>query len=58
MYYRGAAHVDALLDECTNARVAHLLNERGLRTGAGEAFDSASVQWVRRSTKLKGLKER
>lgn len=51
-------HIDTLLDEYTNAQVAHLLNERGLRTGAGEAFDSASVQWVRRSTKLKSLKER
>ena len=51
-------HIDALLDEYTNAQVAHLLNERGLRTGAGEAFDSASVQWVRLSTKLKSLKER
>jgi len=51
-------HIDALLDEYTNAQVAHHLNERGLRTGAGEAFDSASVQWVRLSTKLKSLKER
>lgn len=51
-------HIDALLDEYTNAQVAHLLNERGLRTGAGEAFDSASVQWVRLSAKLKSLKER
>ena len=50
--------IDALLDEYTDAQVAHLLNERGLRTGAGDAFDSASVQWVRFSTKLKSLKER
>jgi hypothetical protein len=52
------AQIDALLDEYTDAQVAHLLNERGLRTGAGEAFDSASVQWVRFSAKLKNLKER
>lgn len=50
--------IDALLDEYTDAQVAHLLNERGLRTGAGEAFDSTSVQWVRFSAKLKSLKER
>jgi DNA invertase Pin-like site-specific DNA recombinase len=52
------AQIDALLDEYTDAQVAHLLNERGLRTGAGDAFDSTSVQWVRFSAKLKSLKER
>ncbi|MGH8577390.1 MAG: recombinase family protein [Gammaproteobacteria bacterium] len=50
--------IDHLLDEYTDAQVAHILNERGLRTGAGDAFDPASVQWVRFSTKLKSLKER
>jgi DNA invertase Pin-like site-specific DNA recombinase len=50
--------IDALLDDYTDAQVAHLLNERGLCTGAGDAFDSASVQWVRFSAKLKSLKER
>ena len=50
--------IDALLDEYTDAQVAHLLNERGLRTGAGDTFDSISVQWVRFATKLKSLKER
>ena len=39
-------------------QVARILNDRGLRTGAGDAFDTASVQWVRYSTKLKSLKER
>jgi hypothetical protein len=29
--------IDALLDEYTDAQVASLLNERGLRTGAGDA---------------------
>ena len=33
--------IDALLDEYTDAQVAHILNERGLRTGAGDAFDSS-----------------
>ena len=50
--------IDRLLDEYSDAQVAHLLNERGLRTGAGDAFDPASVQWVRFSAKLKSLKER
>jgi hypothetical protein len=39
-------------------RSTHILNERGLRTGAGDAFDPISVQWVRFSAKLKSLKER
>ena len=50
--------IDALLDVYTDAQVANLLNERGLRTGAGDAFDPASVQWVRFSAQLKSLKER
>jgi DNA invertase Pin-like site-specific DNA recombinase len=50
--------IDTLLDEYTDAQVAHVLNERGLRTGAGDAFDSDSVQWVRYSHKLKSLKQR
>jgi len=50
--------IDVLLDEYTDAQVAHILNERGLRTGAGVEFDSISVQWIRTSTKLKSLKER
>ena len=50
--------IDALLDEYTDAQVAHHLNERGLRTGAGAAFDPGSVQWVRFSHKLTNLKAR
>jgi DNA invertase Pin-like site-specific DNA recombinase len=50
--------IDALLDEYTDAQVAHILNERGLRTGAGDAFDAVSVQWVRFTAKLPSLKER
>jgi len=49
--------IDALLAEYTDAQVARILNESGLRTGAGDAFDTASVQWVRYSAKLKSLKE-
>jgi DNA invertase Pin-like site-specific DNA recombinase len=50
--------IDALLDQYTDAQVANLLNERGLRTGADDAFDPVSVQWVRFSAKLKSLKTR
>jgi len=50
--------IDTLLDEYTDAQVAHILNERGLCTGAGDVFDRGGVQWVRFSAKLKNLKER
>lgn len=50
--------IDTMLDEYTDAQVANLLNQRGLRTGAGDVFDPVSVQWVRCSHKLKSLKER
>jgi len=50
--------IDTLLDEYTDAQVAHILNERGLHTGVGDAFDAVSVQWVRVSAKLPSLKER
>lgn len=51
-------HIDALLDEYTDAHVAHILNQRGLRTGAGKPFDAVSVQWLRLSAKLPSLKDR
>ena len=50
--------IEALLDEYTDAQVANILNQRGLRTGAGDAFDSQGVQWVRFSAKIKTLKTR
>jgi hypothetical protein len=50
--------MNALLDEYTDAQVAAILNERGLRTGAGDTFEPANVQWVRFSAKLKSFKER
>ncbi len=50
--------IDILLGEYTDAQVAHVLNERGLRTGAGEDFDTASVKWVRFAAKLLSLRER
>ena len=50
--------IDCLLDEYSDAHVAAILNERGLRTGAGEEFDPSRVQWVRRAARLKTLKQR
>jgi hypothetical protein len=38
--------------------VATQLNERGLETGAGGPFCSASVRWIRYSAGLKSYKER
>jgi hypothetical protein len=51
-------HIDRLLTEYTDAQVARILNERGMRTGAGDAFDTTSVKWVRHSAKIQSLKER
>jgi DNA invertase Pin-like site-specific DNA recombinase len=51
-------HLDLLMNDYTDAQVARILNERGMRTGAGEAFDTVSVKWVRHSAKIKSLKER
>ena len=34
------------------------LNDRGMRTGAGDAFATESIKWVRYSAKIKSLKER
>ena len=50
--------IDVLLGEYTDAQVAHQLNQRGLHTGAGEAFDTHSVKWVRHAHKLKSFKQR
>jgi hypothetical protein len=50
--------IDALLDDYTDAQVANIMNERRLRTGVGDPFDRAAVQWVRFSAKLKSLRQR
>jgi hypothetical protein len=50
--------MDALLDEYSDAQVANMLNERGMRTGAGAPFDSVGIRWLRFATKTKSLKER
>ena len=51
-------HMDLLLDEYTDAQVARILNDRGMRTGAGDAFATVSIKWLRYSAKIKSLKER
>jgi len=51
-------HIDLLLNEYTDAQVARILNDRGMRTGAGDAFATESIKWVRFSAKIKSLKER
>ena len=53
-----ALRVGYALDEYTDAQVGAILNEPGLRTGAGEAFDAVSVQWVRPSAGLTSFKDR
>jgi hypothetical protein len=50
--------IDALLNEYTDAQVAHILNEQQKRTGAGDPFSTVSVKWVRYALKIKSLKER
>ena len=49
-------HIERLLHEYTDAQAARLLNERGLRTGAGDAFDTGSIRWVRYAAKIKSFK--
>ena len=51
-------HIETLLNEYTDAQVARILNDRGMRTGAGDAFATESIKWVRYSAKIKSLKER
>jgi DNA invertase Pin-like site-specific DNA recombinase len=50
--------IDAMLDQYTDNQIVHVLNERGLKTGAGDPFTPESLQWLRFSTKLKTLKQR
>ena len=47
------AEVDRLLDHHNYGEIASILNQRGLRSGVGLAFDSVSVGVVRRAYRLK-----
>jgi hypothetical protein len=49
-------HIERLMHEYTDAQAARLLNDRGLRTGAGDAFDTESIRWVRYAAKIKSFK--
>ena len=52
------ADIDRLLDEYTDAEVARLLNERGLRSGCGGSFDTLKIIHLRRQYRLKSRKQR
>jgi hypothetical protein len=47
------AEVDRLLDEHTEAEIAHILTERGFRSGMGKAINPIMVWRVRRHYGLK-----
>lgn len=47
------AEIDRLLDNHNYGEIASILNQRGLRSGVGLAFDSVSVGVVRRAYLLK-----
>jgi MerR HTH family regulatory protein len=52
------AELDALLDQHTDADVATILNERGMRTGAGIAFSAHRVKWLRAAKGVPSLRQR
>jgi len=52
------AEVDRLLDEHTDAEIAHILTERGLRSGTGKPVNALMVWRVRRHYKLKNRYQR
>ena len=51
------AQIDELLKHHTDAQTAALLNERDLKTGAGDRFSSESLRWLRYARGLKSYKE-
>ena len=50
--------IDEFANEHNDAEIAHLLNERGLVTGAGERFDEDAVRWVRHVRHFRSYKQR
>ena len=53
------AQIDALLDDGhPDSEIAAILNERGLKTGAGDPFTATSVEWARRAAHVKSLRQR
>jgi len=51
------AQIDELLKHHTDAQTVAILNERGLKTGAGDRFSSESLRWLRHARGLKSYKE-
>ena len=52
------AKVDRLLDDYTDGQIASILNERGLRSGKGAAFNLIILEGIRRSYRLKSRHDR
>jgi len=50
--------IDELLEEHTDAAVARILNERGIRSGTGGEFKPTKIEWLRYSYKLRSHKQR
>jgi DNA invertase Pin-like site-specific DNA recombinase len=51
------AQIDALLEHHTEAETVAILNERGLRTGAGKPFTMTSLRWVQYARGAKSHKQ-
>ncbi len=50
--------MDELLEEHTDAEVATILNERGLKTGADEIFSATKIRWLRSAKGIMSMKQR
>jgi DNA invertase Pin-like site-specific DNA recombinase len=51
------AQIDALLEHHTDAETVAILNQRGLRTGAGKPFTMSSLRWVQYARGAKSHKQ-
>jgi len=51
------AQIDALLQHHTEAETVAILNQRGLRTGAGKSFTMTSLHWVQYARGAKSHKQ-
>ena len=52
------AQIDALRDHHTDGQIAHILNERGYRSGTGRRFHARIVHGLARSYRLKSRYDR
>ena len=53
------AQIDALIDDGhPDSEISAILNQRGLKTGAGDPFTARSVEWARRAAKIRSLRQR